>query len=155
MSVNFFNTFLLVMAFVIHGIKYWPAEIFHVQDLVSFYLVLIIMPDIRLNFITVKFFMILRKELNAIFFARELKAIFMTVIIFVINAILAVNLPCPFGDSYRSSMFLLSESNCVVSMITIPVSTSRVVVKLTLLSDLSCQNNWPSEWKYSQVTWIV
>jgi hypothetical protein len=40
-----------------------------------------------------------------------LKLIFMTVVIFVINAILVVNLPCLFGDSYRSSMFILSESN--------------------------------------------
>jgi hypothetical protein len=55
--------------------------------------------------------MILRKELNVIFFARELKAIFMTIVIFVINVILAINLPCPFGDSYPSSMFILSESN--------------------------------------------
>jgi hypothetical protein len=45
------------------------------------------------------------------FFARELKAIFMTIVIFVINAILAVNLPYPFGDSYQSSMFILPESN--------------------------------------------
>jgi hypothetical protein len=112
MSINFFNTFLHVMIFVIHGIKYWPTEIFHAQDFVSFYCVLIIMPDIQLNFIIVRIFMILRKELNAIFFfARELKAIFMTVVIFVINAILVVNLPCPFGDSYQSSMFILSESN--------------------------------------------
>jgi hypothetical protein len=73
MSVNFFNTFLHVMAFVIHGIKYWPTKIFHAQDLVSFYHVLIIMPDIRLNFITVGFFMILRKELNAIFFCERIE----------------------------------------------------------------------------------
>jgi hypothetical protein len=71
MSINFCNTFLNVMAFVIHGIKYWLAEIFHAQDLVSFYRVLIIMTDIRLNFITVRIFMILRKELNVIFFLQE------------------------------------------------------------------------------------
>jgi hypothetical protein len=90
------------MAFVIHGIKYWMTEIFHMQDIVSFYRVLIIMPDIRLNFIIVGIFMILRKELHATF---------MTVVIIVINPILAVNLPCPFGDSYCSCMLILFESN--------------------------------------------
>jgi hypothetical protein len=74
MSVNLFNTFLHVMAFVIHGIKYWPTEIFHAQDLVSFYCVLIIMPNIQVNFITVRIFVILRKELNAIFFCEKIES---------------------------------------------------------------------------------
>jgi hypothetical protein len=89
------------------------------------------------------------------FFVRKLKAIFMTAVIFVINAILAVNLPCPFGNSYRSSMFILSGSNLRGIHDNNPISTSRVDVKLTLLSDLSCRSNWPSEWKYSRVTQII
>jgi hypothetical protein len=123
MSVNFFNTFLLVMAFVIHGIKYWPAEIFHVQDLVSFYLVLIIMPDIRLNFITVEFFMILRKELNAIFFCERIESNLYDSHYFCDQCNFSRQSSLPIWRLI-SVLHVPSESNCVVSMITIPVSTS-------------------------------
>jgi hypothetical protein len=45
MSVNIFNIFLHVMAFVKNGIKYYLTEIFHAQALVSFYRQLRIMSD--------------------------------------------------------------------------------------------------------------